>query len=47
MTRIGECIAEGTMTAVAVTRAPDGGISAVPLPPEVLAAFQVHPDAAR
>ena len=47
MTREGECIAEGTMTVIAVTRGADGTITAVPLPAEVLAAFQVHHDAAR
>lgn len=44
MTREGECIAEGSMTVISVMGAPDGNITGVPLPAEVRAAFQVHPD---
>lgn len=43
----GECVAEGTMTVVAVTGSADGGIKAVTLPPEVIGAFQVHPEERR
>jgi YbgC/YbaW family acyl-CoA thioester hydrolase len=46
MTRGGERVADGTMTIVAVAEQADGSIVAVPLPAEIAAAFQVHPDAA-
>ena len=46
VTRGGERVADGTMTIVAVAEQADGSIVAVPLPAEIAAAFQVHPDAA-